>query len=408
MKSRSSIFLAVLSLLLAPALAWAGGVVLTGKEVGTGQPGPTGTVTLAGGGKSYQVPQNQKTDIPDGTYWIKTMNPSYYTRGGRCSVLGDSNCEARYNPVYPYQIQAPPWSVITTSPFFESFQVDNLPARFGQTIDRTPGGTFFNRLDRRGLGQDNNFENYPFQMNMAGVELTAGLPQLNCGIFQFNSGLSGLIGGAEFTGQVTSRADNQESNRRVHATGPAGGLRLESVFSAPGAARPFNNMALRGVVQQTWYSGEGGVSRIDSGTLGAFGYSPRDSFDVNVSGRIFEAGGDFIYVLPGRHVDVYAGARYRQIAQDMWITGTGITGFGLTHREVRSGVRGDQYYFPVGAEVYMGDWIPMFAPLAGRVETQLGPDSFGVFVKVGWMWNTGGYPSLSKAIWRGVRSIGPE
>ena len=47
----------------------------------------------------------------------------------------------------------------------------------------------------------------------------------------------------------------------------------------------------------------------------------------------------------------------------------------------------------VPADFFVGGLFPALGPLAGRIEAQIGPDSFGVFGKVTWMFGAGG-PTL--------------
>jgi len=385
---------ALLTLATLPSSAWAVTTSFQGTNVGTQDRVTGGTISFEGDTRKGTEKDSQQTiDRMPGPFDFTFSSMRHWTQRERCNVGPDpTTCGFMSNPVYPFQNNAPPFGVINFTPVFFGTQVNNLTLKRQQIIDTGPNFKTSQNQSRQQLGELNNAENYPLTYDFVGVEILFGGPQINVGIFQLNVGIGGLLGGIGVNKQTTSRVDNADSNQGLNVSGFAGGTRIEGVLSAPGW-RLFGSgiLALRGTYTGLWGNPSGGTAYRQDGDLTAFGLKRNQPDDTQVDFSLNRISGELILVTLGNHLGIGVGGGMSQTTANTSIVRNGIVGANTqVEREIRDLNRSTQGFGLVSLDLFVGNWCGCFAPLGARFEAQIGPDNFGVFGKVTWMFGVNG------------------
>ena len=373
----------------APAAAEAVNVTIGTRDVSPGpQVAETTLILEEPSGQTRQVTSGQTVDVPPGRYWLMSRSPHHFRGYDRCDVNGaGGRCDAYLNPVRAYHLQSPPFGAFSVNPFFQTMTLTELALRSHLLADTQGGATFAARSPRDEIGQRNLLTDTDLQVMTEGLELSAGLPQINIGMFQANMGINGTIGASQVRLTTTSHVNNRALNREVDGTGFAGGVGGELVLAYGNAP-----LALR--LGYGWTSGEadGDLENPSGIDDEFFGFNILDS-EAEFSWTMHRLRADLMWLLL-ENLALYIGASFTETSASVETRSTGTVGGVPTERVVRQRYNAENEMFHAGVQGFLGPAFGPMAPLGGRVEVGFGTcGCYEVFAKVGWLF--GAYGSWS-------------
>jgi hypothetical protein len=346
--------------------------------------GGTQKVTTDGSGKAI-VDLKPGTTYRIGQDWGRGYWPS--SASYTTPSTADRPITFQTTPVLPTGLWSPPGGVFTVAPVYQSFNVSDMKRTKDVATDSPTQaglGPFINRADAAQLHEGNNDNTNRFNVQMAGIYGSIGLPVgplASCDCMNFSHGL-GLGGGFNHVNlDINSRSDQRASSTELGGDG--GYFNVD--YSATMLRRPqdkwWDRFGVR--LNLAYMGGMADVTRHPKGSAGLSALNGRPTSEPtgDLDWSSWSAGLDFLY----RICDclyVFAGVKYREVYATLNTKDPSfVPGVGEVNRAI------DQRYFNqnvlarVGLEAILAQ--PKGFPILGRIEGEYAPGGYGIMFKLG-------------------------
>jgi hypothetical protein len=389
MTKRLAVFLSVLSLLLAPALAWAVNVTTNVKN---GQETATGQLTLkTSDGKTITAKNGETVDVgPPGTkVRIWHREDGYWDSKWGITADRDKTLTYQGRPIYPVHNWAPPSGVLSFGVVEQNFYVGDLKKTSDIFIDRTTLGVFANRADANQLRQDNNDDAHRLDIGITGMYAKIGLPVFSwsdCECWFFTHALGTTLGNGHTGFHVHDRQDNQASNTTISGDGFAWGLEYTATALVREGMGVSSRFGFRG--NYSYFSGISDGSRTprDSQGLSGLGAVVGNPSEAQIDWSVQKVSLDVLYRPSTPSLYLFVGAELRYVSGDVSTSNPVIVpGFGNVQREIHQRYSNTNVMPRFGVDGMLPtSWLPSWMwPIFVRGEATLGPGGSGFMVKMG-------------------------